>query len=499
MKSTQFVLFLLVLAMLSLSVSATHPALITVEPSQQNIVVGDEFSLKVYLSLPAGTDTLYSALVIFKKEGSTFDFNGALGPTTGGVIFSPLQQNEMSGTPLGSTWTMKADGGGINTYDLSTTKALLGTIPVKATAAGNLVVTVDYNSLLQLADDFSGYHYYTGQLVFTPITITGAVAAASCGDGTVNDAEQCDDGNTVDGDGCSSTCTDEAAPDTNCGNGVLDGGEKCDGTLFYAGFVDGETTCAFQSYTAGTVTCDDSCQGLSYAGCFNDVGGQCTGTPPADAHACSEVSPTSDMVYSLWSELECPSNFDKCRYICNDGYYYTGVSSVGSNPYRCEPIPVNCGNGALDSGEICDGALFQSGTTCVSQSSSDTGYIGGTLTCGNGCNVFSRQNCVLAACSDELDNDDDDLYDYDDPGCHSDGDPTTDNYFDASDNSEEDSGTAVLVCTTDLDCSSGLNCVNSQCTGVLQQIKVKLEDSNLSLIQRISAIAQILRAYLASS
>ena len=190
MKSTQFVLFLLVLAMLSLSVSATHPALITVEPSQQNIVVGDEFSLKVYLSLPAGTDTLYSALVIFKKEGSTFDFNGALGPTTGGVIFSPLQQNEMSGTPLGSTWTMKADGGGINTYDLSTTKALLGTIPVKATAAGNLVVTVDYNSLLQLADDFSGYHYYTGQLVFTPITITGAVAAASCGDGTVNDAEQ---------------------------------------------------------------------------------------------------------------------------------------------------------------------------------------------------------------------------------------------------------------------------------------------------------------------
>jgi len=37
---------------------------------------------------------------------------------------------------------------------------------------------------------------------------------AVCGDGTVNEAEgeECDDGNTADGDGCSATCTDEADP-----------------------------------------------------------------------------------------------------------------------------------------------------------------------------------------------------------------------------------------------------------------------------------------------
>ncbi len=32
-----------------------------------------------------------------------------------------------------------------------------------------------------------------------------------CGDGVIDDAEECDDGNTVDGDGCSSSCMGEVA------------------------------------------------------------------------------------------------------------------------------------------------------------------------------------------------------------------------------------------------------------------------------------------------
>ncbi len=45
----------------------------------------------------------------------------------------------------------------------------------------------------------------------------------ACGDGFVDPGEQCDDGNTVSGDGCSATCKLEA-----CGNGVVDGSEQCD-------------------------------------------------------------------------------------------------------------------------------------------------------------------------------------------------------------------------------------------------------------------------------
>jgi cysteine-rich repeat protein len=43
-----------------------------------------------------------------------------------------------------------------------------------------------------------------------------------CGNGRVEPGEGCDDGNLVDGDGCSATCTDE------CGDGVVERGEECD-------------------------------------------------------------------------------------------------------------------------------------------------------------------------------------------------------------------------------------------------------------------------------
>lgn len=49
--------------------------------------------------------------------------------------------------------------------------------------------------------------------------------APACGDGVVEGLELCDDGNTTNGDGCSSTCTIELPV---CGNGVIDAGETCD-------------------------------------------------------------------------------------------------------------------------------------------------------------------------------------------------------------------------------------------------------------------------------
>lgn len=48
-------------------------------------------------------------------------------------------------------------------------------------------------------------------------------APSTCGDGTADENETCDDGNDVDGDGCDSNCTP-----TECGNGIKTETEECD-------------------------------------------------------------------------------------------------------------------------------------------------------------------------------------------------------------------------------------------------------------------------------
>lgn len=69
-----------------------------------------------------------------------------------------------------------------------------------------------------------------GEVSFGPFTGTlpcdddPPVPLGTCGDGGLDPDESCDDGGQLGGDGCSATCSSEAA----CGDGVLDLGEWCD-------------------------------------------------------------------------------------------------------------------------------------------------------------------------------------------------------------------------------------------------------------------------------
>ena len=49
-----------------------------------------------------------------------------------------------------------------------------------------------------------------------------------CGNNIVESGEQCDDGNTESGDGCSATCQNEGGGGPYCGNGIVEGSEQCD-------------------------------------------------------------------------------------------------------------------------------------------------------------------------------------------------------------------------------------------------------------------------------
>src|SRR3990167_7541548 len=56
--------------------------------------------------------------------------------------------------------------------------------------------------------------------VCTPIPL-------GCGNGVLEGAEQCDDGNNVSNDGCSIFCTDDDGLQI-CGNDILEAPEECD-------------------------------------------------------------------------------------------------------------------------------------------------------------------------------------------------------------------------------------------------------------------------------
>jgi len=57
-------------------------------------------------------------------------------------------------------------------------------------------------------------------------TCKGGSILPTCGDGVVQPPETCDDGNTISGDGCSTTCQKEHS--ILCGDGVVQAGEQCD-------------------------------------------------------------------------------------------------------------------------------------------------------------------------------------------------------------------------------------------------------------------------------
>lgn len=81
-----------------------------------------------------------------------------------------------------------------------------------------------------------------------------------CGNDFLEPGEQCDDGNLVNGDGCSRECTWEAV----CGNDIQEGPEECDGT-------DGLPTCVQLGELDGLTTCDASCNVI--ADCTDEATG----------------------------------------------------------------------------------------------------------------------------------------------------------------------------------------------------------------------------------
>lgn len=143
---------------------------------------------------------------------------------------------------------------------------------------------------------------------------------SACGDGIKEGAEQCDDGNTVSGDGCSSSCGVEpgficsGSPSvctTICGDGIKAGAESCDDGNSFSGdgcsnacsiepgyFCTGSpsvcSTVCGDGIKAGTESCDDG-NTVSGDGCNStctvESGYVCTGSPSV---CVSSLPPNND-------------------------------------------------------------------------------------------------------------------------------------------------------------------------------------------------------------
>jgi cysteine-rich repeat protein len=210
----------------------------------------------------------------------------------------------------------------------------------------------------------------------------------SCGDGEVNESEDCDDGNTNNFDSCLDTCVAAF-----CGDGfVYEGTEACD---------DGNTdsndgcnsSCEFEFCGDGVVQTDpnrvEKCDDGN-----SESGDGC------DAN-CQEENCGDGIVNNASGGLateECDlggsnSNTGVCTLVCRDAVCGDGFEQAGEecdngaqnsdttpNACRVNCSLAGCGDGVLDSGEDCDDG----------QDNSNTG--------ANAC----RENCERATCGDNV-------------------------------------------------------------------------------------------------
>ena len=215
-----------------------------------------------------------------------------------------------------------------------------------------------------------------------------SVCTTNCGDGLLGGAEECDDGNVLDGDGCSHDCiVDPNYCPGCCGNGQIQvsRGEQCDDRNTFSG--DGcDELCQLETgwrCIYGGVPCVSICNdglivGLETCEDGNTVSGDgCSSTCQLErGWYCAVGGPCSSRCSDgiIAGNEQCddgqnpPQNGNGCSASCaiEPGYSCTG------EPSQCT---YSCGNRSIDLGEQCDDGNTVSGDGCSNVCQMESGYI----------------------------------------------------------------------------------------------------------------------------
>lgn len=178
----------------------------------------------------------------------------------------------------------------------------------------------------------------TGNVIIPPVNL------AECGNSTLNGTEQCDDGNTTPGDGCSAGCQIEAdylcptpgspcISNATCGNGSLSSAEACDD----GNTVDGDG-------------CNATCSAV-------EPGWQCRVPGKKCVPLCGDGVLTGS------------ENCDDSNNVSGDGCSSTCLTEPGWSCATGVCIQSVCGNGTPEAGESCDagpnnGLFYGDGSGC---------------------------------------------------------------------------------------------------------------------------------------
>ncbi|MCK5689610.1 hypothetical protein KAI87_10095, partial [Myxococcota bacterium] len=120
----------------------------------------------------------------------------------------------------------------------------------------------------------------------------------------------------------SSACTEDRAP-VICGNGIIEGGEICDGEAL------ANNSCESEGFIGGTLGCATNCRSLVITGCDQCGNGELNEGEVCDSDIMPEGFSCEEMDY-VGGQLLC----EECR----------GIATTDCH---------NCGNLTVDPGEAC--------------------------------------------------------------------------------------------------------------------------------------------------
>ena len=282
-----------------------------------------------------------------------------------------------------------------------------------------------------------------------PVILGGDLTAtADCGNGRADPGEECDDGNTTAGDGCSPVCQREG-----CGNGRADPGEECD---------DGNTT-------AGD-GCSPVCQ---REGCGNgraDPGEECDDGNTIAGDGCS---PTC-------RHEACGNGRREAGEECDDGNATAGDGCSASCQREI------CGNGRREAGEECDDGNTTAGDGCSAACQREICGNGrreageecddGNEDAGDGCSACQREICGNGRreSGEECDDGNEDADDCCSPTCRNQAEGESCGDTDVC-NGDEVCGTGVCAAPTS---DAALACLNA----TLLVLVTNFEDGTLTIV-----------------